>query len=74
MIRLSATRTSPQGLARLRDSGQTSLWFDNQAEDAARFYVVEIMNHPDSAKRVRVFRAMMEMVKPDIAALQRAVE
>jgi hypothetical protein len=32
------------------------------------------MNHPDKAKREAAFKAMMEMEKPDIAALQRAVE
>jgi predicted 3-demethylubiquinone-9 3-methyltransferase (glyoxalase superfamily) len=36
--------------------------------------VPEVMNHPDKAKREAAFKAMMEMEKPDIAALQRAVE
>jgi predicted 3-demethylubiquinone-9 3-methyltransferase (glyoxalase superfamily) len=43
------------------------LWFDDQAEDAARFYtaifkdskIVELLNDPDSAKSQRAFQAMM---------------
>ena len=31
-----------------------------------------VMNHPDKAKREAAFKAMMGMVKPDIAALQAA--
>jgi len=34
--------------------------------------VPQVMNHPDKAKREAAFKAMMGMVKPDIAALQAA--
>lgn len=34
----------------------------------------EVMNHPDKTKREAAFKAMMEMEKPDIDALKRAVE
>jgi predicted 3-demethylubiquinone-9 3-methyltransferase (glyoxalase superfamily) len=46
------------------------LWFDDQAEEAASFYV-SIFN---DSKIVSVMKAMMKMSKIDIAALERAAE
>jgi predicted 3-demethylubiquinone-9 3-methyltransferase (glyoxalase superfamily) len=60
------------------------LWFDNQAEEAVKYYhngvtwqIVPsvpggLLGHPDPASAQRVMRAMLQMTRLDIAALQRA--
>lgn len=58
------------------------LWFKDEAEEAARFYVsadhaeraAEDAGDRDQAKAQRVMTAMMGMVKLDIAGLQRAYD
>ena len=57
------------------------LWFDNQAEDAAKFYPSIFKNSKlgrvarygeDAAKARRVMQAMMKMIKSDTKTLEQA--
>jgi predicted 3-demethylubiquinone-9 3-methyltransferase (glyoxalase superfamily) len=63
------------------------LWFDNQAEEAAKFYtgdkygaswqvvprvLIEMMSDPDTEKSGKALKAMLQMKKIDIGELKRA--
>ncbi len=58
------------------------LWFDGRAEEAAGFYVSQIvprvlirhMADPDPARAKRVMEAMMQMKRIDITAIERAYQ
>ena len=53
------------------------LWFDSQADEAARYYAAifkssKILSISDAEKRNRVMQAMFKMVKLDIETLKNA--
>jgi len=57
------------------------LWFDDNAEEAAKFYVswqivpsgiIEMISDPDAARSDRVMQAVVKMKKLDLAGLKKA--
>jgi predicted 3-demethylubiquinone-9 3-methyltransferase (glyoxalase superfamily) len=51
-----------------RQKIKTFLWFDKEAEEAAR----QLLQDPDPARSARVMRAMLQMRKMDVARLESA--